>query len=120
VISQEGVRYLHFLHQVDDGEAQALAMAEQRALPLLTDDIAGTMLAGRMGVEVVSTLDLLHVWAMGCDAPASALHASACDSVAAMLRRKIIDSRRGMPSNLPRPSQVRRQADDAGLIRRRG
>jgi hypothetical protein len=66
--SREGVRYLHFLHLVDDGEAQALAMAEQRALPLLTDDIAGTMVAQRIGVEVVSTLDLLHAWSATCDA----------------------------------------------------
>jgi hypothetical protein len=63
--SDELASYVAYVHHVDDGEAQALAMARCRGLPLLTDDFAGMMLAGRLGIDVVTTLDLLELWSNG-------------------------------------------------------
>jgi predicted nucleic acid-binding protein len=49
--------------QIDDGEAEALAVAAQRGLTLLTDDNAAIRVAPQNGVPVLTTLDLLRNWA---------------------------------------------------------
>jgi hypothetical protein len=54
--------YVEHVAYVDDGEAQALAIAQHRAVPILTDDRAGIRRAQNLGIDVVTTLDLLHEW----------------------------------------------------------
>lgn len=49
--------------QIDDGEAEALAVAVERGLQLVTDDNAAIRVAAQNGVAVLTTLDLLHKWA---------------------------------------------------------
>jgi len=52
--------------EMDDGEAQTLAVAKERGVAVLSDDNAVTRAAPRDGVPLVSTLDLLQRW--GADA----------------------------------------------------
>lgn len=59
----ERVRFVLFASLVDDGEAQAIALAEARKLPLLSDDVLGLRLAASVGVSTLTTLDLLVLWA---------------------------------------------------------
>lgn len=61
---EELVDYLEFASEVDDGEAQALAIAKHRGLMLLTDDRKAIRLASRPDVAVatISTVDVLQVW----------------------------------------------------------
>lgn len=49
--------------QIDDGEAEALAVAAERGLMLLTDDNAAIRVAAQNGVPVLTTLNLLYNWA---------------------------------------------------------
>jgi predicted nucleic acid-binding protein len=61
----ELVSYLDFAQLVDDGEAQAIALAKHRDLILLTDDKKALNLAHRteVGVNTISTLDVIREWA---------------------------------------------------------
>jgi predicted nucleic acid-binding protein len=56
--------YVSFAGEVDDGEAQALAIAKHRKLILLTDDRKAARIAARgdVGVEVVTTVGVLKEW----------------------------------------------------------
>lgn len=47
---------------VDDGEAQAIAVAAQRGLRLATDDRKARRIAAEHGVRLVSTPELVHAW----------------------------------------------------------
>lgn len=58
----ELAKAVRLAQDVDDGEAEALAIASERALPILTDDVAAIRLAAVIGVEVVTTLDVLFDW----------------------------------------------------------
>ncbi len=57
--------YLEFACEVDDGEAQALAIAKHRGFILLTDDRKALRLARRpdVGVATISTAAVLQDWA---------------------------------------------------------
>ena len=56
--------YLNFAELIDDGEAQAIALAKHRGFVLLTDDRKALELARREDVRVrtISTVDVLREW----------------------------------------------------------
>lgn len=58
----ELISYVRYAGMVDDGEAQAIAVAENRSIPLLSDDNAATRLAQNLGIPIVTTLDLARAW----------------------------------------------------------
>jgi predicted nucleic acid-binding protein len=61
-VGEEGRLYLLFLREgLDDGEAAALAMAEQRSATLVTDDKAARNLAVSRGVQSDDTETYLRV-----------------------------------------------------------
>lgn len=55
--------FSHLAARIDDGEAEALAIAAIRGVQLLTDDNAAIREAPHNSVAVVTTLDLLYNWA---------------------------------------------------------
>lgn len=57
--------YVSFACEVDDGEAQALAVAKNRGFVLLTDDRKAARVAQRsdVAVRVTSTAKILQAWA---------------------------------------------------------
>jgi len=59
----EAVKAVRLAAEVDDGEAEALALASERAVSILTDDNAALRLAPTLGVATITTLDLLYDWA---------------------------------------------------------
>jgi hypothetical protein len=56
--------YVAFASEIDDGEAQALALAKHRKYILLTDDRKATKIAQRADVQVttVTTVSILREW----------------------------------------------------------
>ncbi len=56
--------YVSFATQIDDGEAQALAIAKNRGFLLLTDDRKATRMANRPDVAVttITTVAVLREW----------------------------------------------------------
>jgi predicted nucleic acid-binding protein len=56
--------YVAFASEIDDGEAQALALAKHRKYILLTDDRKATRIAQRADVQVttVTTVSILREW----------------------------------------------------------
>ena len=59
-VGDEGHLYLLFLRErLDDGEAAALAIAEQRNATLVTDDKAARALAGQRQVRAIPTTTLI-------------------------------------------------------------
>lgn len=52
-----------FAQYVDDGEAETIAIAAERGIPLLTDDNGALRLAPTLSIETITTLDLMHAWA---------------------------------------------------------
>jgi hypothetical protein len=52
---EEVVAYVTFAHELDDGEAMALAIAQTRGWQLATDDRKAIRLAGEAGVPVLTT-----------------------------------------------------------------
>jgi hypothetical protein len=62
---QELEDFVAFATEVDDGEAQALAIAKNRRYVLLTDDRKAAAVARRadVGIAVISTAAVLQVWA---------------------------------------------------------
>lgn len=62
---QEMEDYVNFASEVDDGEAQALALAKHRGFVLLTDDRKATRIAHRpdVAVRTISTANVLQSWA---------------------------------------------------------
>lgn len=57
--------YVGHASQVDDGEAQAIAVAQARQLPLLSDDNGAMRLAALLNIRVETTLELSHAWSEG-------------------------------------------------------
>lgn len=57
--------YVNFAGEVDDGEAQALAIARNRGYAFLSDDRRATQVARRpeVAVRTVSTANILEAWA---------------------------------------------------------
>ena len=57
--------YVNFASEIDDGEAQALAIAKHRGFVLLTDDRRAIRLANRaeVAVRTISTVSILQRWA---------------------------------------------------------
>ncbi len=60
----EQADFLVFAQELEDGEAQALALAKHRGFVLLTDDKKARKIAERddVGVATVSTVDVLREW----------------------------------------------------------
>jgi len=56
--------YVSFAAEIDDGEAQALAIAKHRNFVLLTDDKRATKFAQQssIGVRVTTTPEVIHRW----------------------------------------------------------
>lgn len=54
--------YVSFAVDLDDGEAQALALAKNRGLILLTDDRKATKLAGISGTRTITTATVMRQW----------------------------------------------------------
>jgi predicted nucleic acid-binding protein len=56
--------YVAFASEIDDGEAQALALAKHRKYILLTDDRKATRIAHRADVQVatITTIGILREW----------------------------------------------------------
>jgi predicted nucleic acid-binding protein len=48
--------------EMDDGEAESLAVAALRSMPLLSDDLAVARVAPRVGVVLETTLELVEAW----------------------------------------------------------
>jgi predicted nucleic acid-binding protein len=63
----ERILTVQFAAEVDDGEAESLAVAKYRGLKLLSDDIAAMRLAAAQGIVILTTLDLLHEWSARAD-----------------------------------------------------
>ena len=62
---EELAAYVGHASQVDDGEAQAIAVAQARQLPLLSDDNGAMRLAALLNIRVETTLELSHAWSEG-------------------------------------------------------
>lgn len=60
----EAAKAVRLAQDVDDGEAEALAIAVERSIPILSDDNAAIRLAPSLNVTVVTTLDLLYDWGL--------------------------------------------------------
>jgi predicted nucleic acid-binding protein len=62
---EEMATYIDFASELDDGEAQALAIAQHRGFVLLTDDNKAIKIARRpeVDVKIVTTADMLRAWA---------------------------------------------------------
>lgn len=58
----EAAFFVELAGEIDDGEAESLAIARHRGLRFLTDDNAAIRVAGEIGVRTVSILDLLQAW----------------------------------------------------------
>ncbi len=54
--------YVELAQEVDDGEAQAIALAQARGIRLASDDRRAGRAAARRGVTVVTTPELAHEW----------------------------------------------------------
>lgn len=59
----ETATYIRFAAEVDDGEAQVLAVGLHRGLVVATDDRRARRVAAREAVKLLSTPELILVWA---------------------------------------------------------
>lgn len=82
VAGVEVASFLEFAREVDDGEAEAIAIASHRRLTFATDDRRATRVAVRLGIYVVDTPLLVTRWA-----------ATTADSVAAVDAIERIETR---------------------------
>ena len=62
---EEVASYVRFAAEVDDGEAQVLAVGLHRQLTVATDDRRARRVATREGVGLVGTPELILEWARG-------------------------------------------------------
>ena len=60
--------YVQLASSLDDGEAMALALAKSRGWRLATDDRKAISMATQLDVEVVTTPELVNVWAVSTQA----------------------------------------------------
>jgi predicted nucleic acid-binding protein len=58
-ISHKKSRFAQLRKRLDEGEAQALALAEQRGLAVLIDEKAGSRIAEELKISYMSTVDVL-------------------------------------------------------------
>lgn len=56
-------RFIAFASEVDDGEAQALAVASVRQIPVATDDRRAIRVAQTLGIVTIDTPQLMLAWA---------------------------------------------------------
>jgi len=75
--------FAELVFDLDDGEALTLALALHRRLVCVTDDRKARRLAGERGITLLSTLDLVHAWAIAAAVPDDALR-----SVLAAMRER--------------------------------
>ncbi len=61
----ERVLAVRFAALVDDGEAETLAIAAARQIPILSDDIGAERVARSEGVPLETTLELVYGWSIG-------------------------------------------------------
>lgn len=54
--------YIELAAELDDGEAMGLAIAKERGLILMTDERKARKRAAAMGVEVLTTCDVVAAW----------------------------------------------------------
>ena len=59
----ENESFVEFAQNVDDGEAQCLAVAKHRGMTFATDDRKATRIATRAAVSVITTPEIIHDWA---------------------------------------------------------
>lgn len=59
----ETATYVRLAAEVDDGEAQVLAVGFERGLVVATDDRRARRVATRLGVGLLSTAELVVIWA---------------------------------------------------------
>jgi predicted nucleic acid-binding protein len=59
--------YVDLATELDDGEAMGLALAKVRGLVLLTDERSARKKATSLGVEVLTTPDVVRAWSDGVD-----------------------------------------------------
>ncbi len=87
--------YVEFALELDDGEAQALALAKNRGLVLLTDERKALRIAQRPDVAVttITTAQLLMEWA--------ALAPENLDRLPAVLKAIEVRARFSPPPNTP-------------------
>lgn len=91
--ASELAMYLELAAQLDDGEALALAIAQQRGWVLATDDRKARRMADERGVRVLTTPAILKSWADGV---------SASDAeIAERIRRVTVRARFVPPKNDP-------------------
>ncbi|HEV7221167.1 MAG TPA: hypothetical protein VGN42_00600 [Pirellulales bacterium] len=64
----ETTLFVEYARRLDDGEAACLALAKNRGWLLATDDKPATSLASRDGVIVLTTAELLKLWATNAQA----------------------------------------------------
>jgi hypothetical protein len=63
----ERILAVRFAALVDDGEAEALAIALARRIPILSDDVAAAKVALSERIPLQTTLDLVRTWSVGRD-----------------------------------------------------
>lgn len=61
--SSEQTDWVRYAEVLDDGEAEAVAIAVHRGLPLLTDDRASERVGHALGIATITSLDLVYEWA---------------------------------------------------------
>lgn len=64
----ERILAVRFAAAVDDGEAEALAIALARQTTILSDDVAAARVALTEGIPLQTTLELVQAWSVGRDA----------------------------------------------------
>jgi predicted nucleic acid-binding protein len=69
----ETATYVRLAAEVDDGEAQVLAVGLERGLVVATDDRRARRVAARLGVGLLSTPELILVWAAAPQTEAAAV-----------------------------------------------
>ena len=60
---QETDWFVHYAQQLDDGEASVLALAKSRGWTVATDDRKARRIATEHGIKVISTSEMIHMWA---------------------------------------------------------
>ena len=60
----ESAKAVQLAQDVDDGEAEALAIAVERSISILSDDSAAIRLAPSLNVTVRTSLDVLYNWGL--------------------------------------------------------
>ena len=70
--------FVQLAREVDDGEAQALAIASTRQLNLATDDRRAARVAARLNIQTIDTPELTLNWSAGVDTERAPRRHSCC------------------------------------------